>query len=162
MNTKHPHQFTYPQRDERLQSRNRLRVDYISDGTPTPRCNLLPRNEQAVWVLDNRPDHIAYSAHLFGECINAPSCNECAIYQRERTVEVNLYSERFGRRNWHEVTVMGRCCWYPIYESNDLEKCELWIAAHGGTLTDKMELCDAGIYRIGFVKWQQIPKELRP
>lgn len=84
-----PHQITPPApREERRgrsakeRSRNRLTINYISDGTMQPRCELRPKDDQAKWVLEHRPNHIAFHLEMFEECINTPTCAECKILRK--------------------------------------------------------------------------------
>lgn len=71
-------------RSARERSRNRLAINYISDGTPELRCELRPLDEHAAWILEHRPLHIALHYDLFGLCVNASTCEECGVYKRSK------------------------------------------------------------------------------
>jgi hypothetical protein len=156
----YPHQFTAPEREERRRSRNCLRVDFLSDGTPEPRCNLKPLDDMAVWLLDNRPWHVREHSEFFGRCTGAaPSCDACAVYQRTqfRAVDIRVYQAPGGL----EVTTLGRCTWYALYTASDIAAIAAWVERHGGGLGATGE-DQGGRYRAGFVNWWQIPEGLRP
>lgn len=55
--------------------RNALRIEFIP---PEPRCNLQPKTEHAVWVLNNRPFHIEQFWSQFGYCVRK-SCEFCPV-----------------------------------------------------------------------------------
>lgn len=158
--TDYPHRIIAPTRDEPRRSRNCLRIDYISDGTIAPRCNLKPLDERAVWLIENRPYHLADHATFFGHCAGgAPSCDACPVYQRTlyRSAPIRVYKTRFG----FEVTTLGRCTWYTLYTGHDINEAASWVKKRGGALGARGE--DArGRYREGFVNWYRLPESLRP
>jgi len=58
--------------------RNALRIDYVS---PLNRCNLLPKDERAAWLRENRPNHIEQSFDQFDYCYGK-ECKSCPIASR--------------------------------------------------------------------------------
>ena len=156
----HPHRIIPIVREEKRRSRNCLRIDYISDGTPEPRCNLKPLGDDAQWILDNRPYHLREHATSFGHCTGgAPSCDVCPVYQRSlfRSAPIRVYRTQYG----FEVTTLGSCTWYTLYTGRDINEAAAWVKARGGALGTREE--DArGVYRTGFANWYQLPKSLRP
>lgn len=71
-------------RSAKERSRNRLTINYVTDGTMYPRCELRPKDERAIWIREQRPFHLPLFLEMFDDCINAPTCEECAIFRKTK------------------------------------------------------------------------------
>jgi hypothetical protein len=58
---------------------NALRIEPIS---PIQRCMLKPHNEQARWLVENRPHHVELSWSFFGYC-TGHACASCPVAEKE-------------------------------------------------------------------------------
>lgn len=130
-----PHQLINQLPEERRTSRNCLRIDFVSDGTPLPRCNLRPLDDQARWLVENRPYHLNQHAEFFGMCIEAPTCDACRIYKRATGRQVPFRVSERSAYGWFHIEVPDPIVgWHSIAKAGTMEQIEEWITKRGGSL----------------------------
>lgn len=61
-------------------ARNALRIEEI---TPAARCSLRPKDEQARWLVEHRPAHLAFFWSSFWPCVGE-ACQSCSLPENSK------------------------------------------------------------------------------